>query len=581
MLSRLPVLRQPALRRRGFLLYVVLVVVALLTLGAFRYSTWMNTEYRAADSAIRAAQARALADSGVAYVAALLTSSNSSDLLNGNTWDNPSMFQGITPSGSSSGGPTGRFSVVALRSPDDPDSSSGGSASYRFGLTDESGKINLNALLTFDSTGNLGYQILMGLPNMTDDIANAILDWLDADDDPRQNGAESDYYLTLNPPYHAKNGPLDSLDELLLVRGVTPQLLYGNDRNRNGVLDPDEDDGSGAVNLGWAAYLTVYSRETNTDPNGNLRINLNQQDLNNLASQLTPIVGTDLTNFIIAYRMYGSGGGAGGNSPGGNSMGGSSPAGSTPGKGGAMPSGGGAMSGGMSGGGGSGGGGAIGRGGISNATLAGTDRNSVMSQVRTDQAASPVRKTSNRFSSVWDLVGATVSVTTGTGATARTISYPSPLNDPGQQEQLLPQLLLYTTTSNKTDLTPRINVNTASQTVLQALEGATSLTDADVQNILSNRPSPTDGSSTDPVFQTSTWLLTRANLPVATVKKLDKYLTSRSQVYLVQSVGYFDRAGPVARVEAVIDTNMGRPRILAWRNLSDLGRGFDFAGATR
>ena len=69
-------------------------------------------------------------------------------------------------------------------------------------------------------------------------------------------------------------------------------------------------------------------------------------------------------------------------------------------------------------------------------------------------------------------------------------------------------------------------------------------------------------------------------LQISTVKQLDKFLTTQSQVYRVQSVGYFDRSGPVARVEAIIDTNNGRPRVLSWRNLSDLGRGFDFAGST-
>jgi len=37
-----------------------------------------------------------------------------------------------------------------------------------------------------------------------------------------------------------KSGPYDSLNELLLVRGVTPELLFGKDKNRNGVIDPDE-----------------------------------------------------------------------------------------------------------------------------------------------------------------------------------------------------------------------------------------------------------------------------------------------------------------------------------------------------
>jgi len=77
----------------------------------------------------------------------------------------------------------------------------------------------------------------MGLPDMTEEIADSILDFVDSDDDRRENGVESNFYSGLNPAYSAKNGPLDSLDELLLVNGVTPELLFGLDTNRNGILD--------------------------------------------------------------------------------------------------------------------------------------------------------------------------------------------------------------------------------------------------------------------------------------------------------------------------------------------------------
>lgn len=60
------------------------------------------------------------------------------------------------------------------------------------------------------------------------DISSAIRDWIDPNDDSAMGGgAESDYYLKLDPPYVAKNGPIDDLSELLKVRGVTPQLYWG------------------------------------------------------------------------------------------------------------------------------------------------------------------------------------------------------------------------------------------------------------------------------------------------------------------------------------------------------------------
>lgn len=60
-------------------------------------------------------------------------------------------------------------------------------------------------------------------------IIDSIMDWRDTDDDAGINGAESDdYYLRQNPPYYAKNGPIDDLTELLLVKGVTPEIFWGS-----------------------------------------------------------------------------------------------------------------------------------------------------------------------------------------------------------------------------------------------------------------------------------------------------------------------------------------------------------------
>ena len=60
-------------------------------------------------------------------------------------------------------------------------------------------------------------------------VSDSILDWIDPDNQTRPNGAEGDYYLSLNPPYQGKNGPLDDLTELMLIRGVVPDMFYGTD----------------------------------------------------------------------------------------------------------------------------------------------------------------------------------------------------------------------------------------------------------------------------------------------------------------------------------------------------------------
>lgn len=58
-------------------------------------------------------------------------------------------------------------------------------------------------------------------------IIDSILDWIDLDDAKRLSGAESTYYLGLPSPYYAKNGPIDDLTELMLIKGITPEMYWG------------------------------------------------------------------------------------------------------------------------------------------------------------------------------------------------------------------------------------------------------------------------------------------------------------------------------------------------------------------
>ena len=59
-------------------------------------------------------------------------------------------------------------------------------------------------------------------------VANSILDWRDPDGNARNNGAESEFYEGLTPAYYAKDGPIDDLSELLLIKGVTPAMYWGS-----------------------------------------------------------------------------------------------------------------------------------------------------------------------------------------------------------------------------------------------------------------------------------------------------------------------------------------------------------------
>lgn len=117
--------------------------------------------------------------------------------------------------------------------------------SVEVSITDERGKIQVNALVKFPEGQQFSAaqrflwerlldQVLALFeeqpdtdPNM---IINSLKDWLDDGDDEAitgLSGAESDYYESLEPPYGAKNGPIDHLGEVALIQGVTPELFSG------------------------------------------------------------------------------------------------------------------------------------------------------------------------------------------------------------------------------------------------------------------------------------------------------------------------------------------------------------------
>ncbi|MBM4026760.1 MAG: general secretion pathway protein GspK, partial [Planctomycetes bacterium] len=157
---------------------------------------------------------------------------------------------------------------------------------YSVRVTDEAGKLNLNTVTK---------EQLMALPDMEEYIADAILDWRDGDDDPRAQGAEAGYYENLPVPYRIRNGPFRTVRELLRVKGVTEELLYGEDTNLNGELDANErdgdlspplDNGDDVLDPGWIAFLTCYSYERNVDADGNRRLNINQADQRQLERTL-------------------------------------------------------------------------------------------------------------------------------------------------------------------------------------------------------------------------------------------------------------------------------------------------------
>lgn len=164
-----------------------------------------------------------------------------------------------------------------------------------FGLVDEGSKLNIN-------NTNVTQEMLELLPGMTTELAAAIIDWRDADEEVSDGGAESETYARLQPAYYCKNAPFDSVDELRLLNGATMEILLGEDVNRNGVLDPNEEDWNrnGLVDPGILEYITVWSRESNLRADGSERININASR-DDLATLITDLLGSGVQARVAPF----------------------------------------------------------------------------------------------------------------------------------------------------------------------------------------------------------------------------------------------------------------------------------------
>jgi len=287
-------------------LIIVVVVVAMLSLAGLSFVATMHTENKAARIQASQLQLEHVVGSGVELLKVFCEQSWESQEAAGGSWDNPDQFSGVLVLGDAEGEPRARFSVVA------PRIGGGEAGGVRFGVENESARLNLAVLLQWESREpGAAHLALMSLPGMTDEVADAILDWIDPDDTPRQFGAEAETYRTLGVPYAPRNGVPQCLEELLLVRGVTRDLLFGADANLNHQIDPEErrgaDSGGGGASggLAWASLLTVSSAERNETADGRPRIDVNQKDLVALRKELAAALDEDWADFIVLYRQFG------------------------------------------------------------------------------------------------------------------------------------------------------------------------------------------------------------------------------------------------------------------------------------
>jgi general secretion pathway protein K len=153
-----------------------------------------------------------------------------------------------------------------------------GEDSYTVRITDESGKIDINTLT--DSSGIILKNLLITSGAKDEDtstIVDSILDWKDKNIGMhRLHGAGDDYYMSLPNPYKVKHADFDTVEELLLVKGVTPGILYG-DGERKGIID----------------FLTCYSKTAGVN------INAAPKEVLTAVPGITP----EIADVIIDFRQ--------------------------------------------------------------------------------------------------------------------------------------------------------------------------------------------------------------------------------------------------------------------------------------
>jgi len=254
---------------RGTILLTTMWIAVILGALVIVFVRSMRVEVISSGNHLAAAQASAIEIAGENYVLSKVDNSDGE----------ADYFLNNVPGEAISVGTTGFFWLIRP--------SQQGENYYDFGLIDECGKLNLN-VATADQ--------LNMLPGMTSQATDSILDWIDVDENVTNgDGAESQFYGGLPEPYRSKNQPIESVEELNLIQGFMPlpnqrpqgdqpDLLFGIDRNRNGVIEQSEMARWGALatnsqgissNRGIFPFVTVYSFDPNVDIQGDARVNVN------------------------------------------------------------------------------------------------------------------------------------------------------------------------------------------------------------------------------------------------------------------------------------------------------------------
>lgn len=557
-------------KRPGMILYIVAVVLAMLAFAVFALSVLLATDHEAAVLRGEELVVTQIAQSGIAYTAALIQSteaakseteageeafsdvssavqddgaeeafaeigpatfssaSNHIDpfhpsgpfgglpanetVTSSDLYDNVDRFAGVPVVLPQSNRPrrgAGRFTVLAPRFEEDR------LVGIRYGLVNESARLHLGTVLRWEEeTPGQGVRSLMTFPGMTPSSADSILDWIDPDKTPRGSGAEIDYYRRAGLHYAPRNTVPVSLEELLLVRDVTRSLLFGDDETFSFGYRPSGNRRSVSGTLPWGYLLTTLSAEKLVDPQtGRGKIDLNGNDLEFLFESIRDRVDLQAAEFIIRYRQTGP-----------------------------------------------------------DKAASEEQKKQIASQegpntekAKENDSGEPDRKgpdwsrpAKHRLATPLDLLDITVEEHTSPFAL-----------DGTEREERFFHLLDAATEYRELVLPGRININEAPRCVLEAIPG---MTDDIVSKIMAARTPP--GESRRPRERHACWILAENIVDKATMHRLWPNITTGGDVWRGQIVGFFDGEGPINRIEIVLDGTVKPPRRVYTKELSLHGIGY-------
>ncbi len=507
-------------QRNGMALLVVVVLVMLISLGAYRFSFYMESQYRLSRLHEEQVHARLAATSALELAAAIVEMSQTQRMLIGGLRDNAAAFRDIAVDDSisatlSSRDPNvWRFCLVSPETAEEVNSNStasnpiAGTASLpiRFGLENESAKLHIPTLISWDRMRpGHARTTLLGLPGISESIVDG---WL------------REFGVSARVDRGGSQTQLASLGDLRHV-------WFGGDLNQNYRLDPIEirlanqllsqnraasQQAIGSSNLGGTfkplqRYVTWCSGHRNATLNGKARIYLNDPNLQSLHQKLTLVWSADWANFVIAMRQFGPS---------------------------VTPS--------------------------QSATSAENQKApaTTVSSVEVVQDWTPDfgKAPVFNFRSPLDLAGAVVvlpsivtspSSTTPSSAVMRTLRNPFS-SDLSSVRNYVGMVLDDVTVDASPVAEGRIDV---SEAPIEVLAGVPGLELALAQRIVQQRSRSLDTSSKTQELGTIAWLIDVIDL--AKLKELEPYLTCRSDVYSVQAIGYRDNQSAVHRTTATID----------------------------